>query len=373
LKNAQPGYALVGASGFGDYCLSHFSTMAEVRPVAVWNRTAEKAARLATRYGLRHYQSYDELLADGAVDIVHVATTPALHAEQTLKALRSGKHVLVEKPMALRAEDADEIVRVAGERGLHVAVNFMMRFGPLAEGLRRLITERPLGALLRGQLLNCAGDEGLVPGHWFWDAKKSGGIFVEHGVHFFDLVASWLGPGKVVAAQQFLRPGSEVIDQAACTAVYGEQASFSFYHGFHQAARLDRQELTLVFERGEARLRGWVADRLELTALVEQHAREALGSIFPSAQVHLLEDLSGRIVRRRWREESMGQLLELEWSAAGDRDEVYGAALKGLMRDLVRAIREEPSGSGPLAGAEEGRVALQAALEAERLAGLHHL
>jgi predicted dehydrogenase len=48
--------------------------------------------------------------------------------------------------------------------------------------------------------LNEAGDEGLGPEHWFWDRDTSGGIFVEHGVHFFDLVASWLGAGHVVAA-----------------------------------------------------------------------------------------------------------------------------------------------------------------------------
>ncbi len=360
------GYALVGASGFGDYCLSHFSSMAGVRPVAVWNRTAEKAARLATRYGLRHHLELAGLLADAQVDVVHVATTPALHAGQALAALEAGKHVLVEKPLAVNAGDADEICRLAAEKNLCVAVDFMMRFGPLAEPVRKLVAEAPLGALLRGQLFNCAGDEGLVPGHWFWDREKSGGIFVEHGVHFFDLAAWWLGPGRVLGAQRFRRPGAEVVDQVSCTVAYGEQTSFGFYHGFTQASRLDRQEIRLVFERGELTLRGWVADRMEMTALVEERGRAALEAIFPSARVKLIEDLGGRPARRRWREESMGQLLCLEGAAGGGRDEVYGDALRGLLADLAAAVRE---GRAPLASAEAGREALLLALEAERLAG----
>ncbi len=366
MKDKQPGYALVGASGFGDYCLSHFSTMDEVRTVAVWNRTAEKAARLASKYGLEHFETYDRMLADPEVDIVHVATSPALHAKQALEALRAGKHVLVEKPMAITAADADEMLAIAGEKNLHIGVDFMMRFGPLAAAVKRLVAEKPLGALVRAQLTNCAGDEGLVPGHWFWDKAQSGGIFVEHGVHFFDLAAHWLGEGQVVAAQQFQRPGSDVVDQVSCTAVYGQQASFAFYHGFHQASRLDRQELKLVFERGEATLHGWVADRIELNALVEAHAREVLESAFPGASVQVVEDLTGRIARRRWREESMGELVRLEWASSGGRDDVYGGALKALLADLAAAVRGEKT--RPLAGGEEGRSALKAALDAERFA-----
>jgi len=366
LTDGQPGYALVGASGFGDYCLSHFTGMDGVRVVAVWNRTAEKAARLAGRYGLRHCRSLEQVLADPEVDIVHVATTPAQHAAQALAALRAGKHVLVEKPMAVGAADADEMLEAAAQKGVHLAVNFMMRFGPLAAGVGKLVAERPLGALLRAQLTNCAGDQGLAPGHWFWDKPRSGGIFVEHGVHFFDLAACWLGPGRVVAAQEFKRPGSGVVDQVACTAVYGEETSFSFYHGFHQASQLDRQEIKLVFERGEATLRGWVADRIEITALVGSREREMLEGAFPGASVQVLEDLNGRVAMRRWREESLGELLRLDWAAPGGRDQVYGAALKALLAEFAAAVRGEKS--RPSAGGQEGRSALRTALEAERLA-----
>lgn len=86
--------------------------------------------------------------------------------------------------------------------------------------------------------LNEAADEGLSPQHWFWDRGMSGGIFIEHGVHFFDLVASWLGQGRVVSAARNIRPqeragetraglggddiGSPPVEeQVCCTCRYG--------------------------------------------------------------------------------------------------------------------------------------------------------
>ncbi|MHC4915685.1 MAG: Gfo/Idh/MocA family oxidoreductase [Planctomycetota bacterium] len=366
MREGQLGYALIGAGGFGDYCLSHFSAMKEIRPVAVWNRTAEKGRALAARHGIRFHGKLEDLLADTAVDVVHVVTTPDQHAPHALAALRAGKHVLVEKPLAVAVGDGEEMVRLAAEKGLRLAVNFMMRYGPLAVPVRELIAGGALGALLRGQLHNCAGDEGLVPGHWFWDTERSGGIFVEHGVHFFDLAAFWLGGGMILDARSRRRPGSEVVDQVWCTAAYGEQSSFGFYHGFHQASRLDRQEIVLVFERGEVRLRGWVADRLEAVVLVEDHAYRELERLFPRARVEVIEDLSGRLVHRRWQEESMGRLLRLEWAAEGGRDDVYGGALRALLADLSAAVRDP--GHGPLVSGREGLEALRLARRAEEMA-----
>ncbi|GEM_PF-6967214 len=70
--------------------------------------------------------------------------------------------------------------------------------------------------------------------HWFWDRTKSGGIFIEHGVHFFDMFADWLGGGNGQSAGRVLRPGSGIEEQVYCTARYGH-VPVSFYHGFTQA------------------------------------------------------------------------------------------------------------------------------------------
>src|SRR5437773_8301363 len=84
----------------------------------------------------------------------------------------------------------------------------MQRYNPLFDIVRRLIDSRVLGEFLHGYFENYASDEGLPAEHWFWDREKSGGIFIEHAVHFFDLFEGWLGEGEVVCAQASNRPPS---------------------------------------------------------------------------------------------------------------------------------------------------------------------
>ena len=100
----------------------------------------------------------------------------------------------------------------------------MQRYNPLFDQVARLVESRVLGEVLHGSFENYASDENLPADHWFWDRTKSGGIFVEHGVHFFDLFAGWLGAGRVEAAQVGVRPGTAIEEHAASTVRYGDTA-----------------------------------------------------------------------------------------------------------------------------------------------------
>ena len=153
---------------------------------------------------------------------------------------------------------ADDLLQLARASDRLCIANLMQRYNPLFGAVRRLIESRVLGECLHGWFDNAAGDEGLSAEHWFWDRAKSGGIFVEHGVHFFDLFEGWLGSGEVVASQRILRPGSGVEEQVQCVVRYPNGALVTFYHGFTQPARLERQEFRLLFERGELTLDEWV-------------------------------------------------------------------------------------------------------------------
>ena len=163
----------------------------------------------------------------------------------------------------MTVEQADAMIAAARKSDRLLVANLMQRYNPVYDAVDRLIQSGTLGELLHGYFENYASDENLPPEHWFWDRSKSGGIFVEHGVHFFDLFAGWLGPGTVVAAQRGLRPGSSppIEEHVQCTVRYGPTVLVNFYHGFHQAGRMDRQELRLVFERGDVTLYRLGADQ----------------------------------------------------------------------------------------------------------------
>src|SRR4029078_4527158 len=156
------------------------------------------------------------------------------HYPQARAALEAGKHVICEKPLAMTVAQADELLALARDRKLLCIANLMQRYNPLFDAVARVVESRVLGECLHGWFENYASDEGLGAEHWFWDREKSGGIFIEHGVHFFDLFEGWLGPGDVVAAQRSLRPGSGVEEMVQCTVRHAGGALVNFHHGFTQ-------------------------------------------------------------------------------------------------------------------------------------------
>jgi len=381
---------LVGCGGFARFAVGQYRTLpgvsieavADVNPVAAERTAAELDAAVLPAA---------EVLTHPALDLVYIATPPACHFEQAAAALTSGRHVLVEKPLATTLDQARELERLAAERSLVCVANLLERYCPLAETVRRLRRSRLLGDLIHGLFINEAADEGLGPGHWFWDRSVSGGIFVEHGVHFFDLVASWLGQGRVVsAARSVRRPAGPVGDggggceeQVLCTCRYpadhgltlpGESASadpgilFHFEHGFHQASLLDRQEMRLVFERGEVRLFDWVPTHGTVRALVDDEAAAALMALLPGATARVVERVpTGRqVVRGRFRDWPATAVIEIEFSPGGDKMAVYGAAVRALAADQIARIRD-PAHARRLTEADSV-AAVALAVEADRLA-----
>jgi predicted dehydrogenase len=191
---------VVGAGGFGLYALQHFLQVPGVSLAAMACTHHEEAIAMDRRFGLGPVLELPQLLARPDIELVYIATPPFLHAEQSLACLKAGKHVICEKPLATSLPDAKHLVAFAKEKELLMVNNFMQRYNPVFAQVKKLIEQEVLGKVLHAYFENYASDERLQPDHWFWDPVKSGGIFVEHGVHFFDLFTGWLGAGRVVSA-----------------------------------------------------------------------------------------------------------------------------------------------------------------------------
>ena len=277
--------------------------------------TARPAALAAVqRYGLKDVIDVHGLLGLPAVDVVYISTPPFLHYEQSKLALAAGKHVICEKPLALTVEQADELVGLARRQDRLLVANLMQRYNPLFDIVGQVIDRQPLGEFLHGYFENYASDENLPPEHWFWDREKSDGIFVEHGVHFFDMLTGWLGAGEVVSVQASRRSdGCE--DQVQCTVRYPGGAHFNFYHGFHQPGRLDRQELRLVFERGDMLLQGWVPTGVRIHAVANESQMRELSELFHRARIDVLMTYSprDRAFYSHGHQHDVYQQFELHW------------------------------------------------------------
>lgn len=345
---------LVGCGAFARFSMAQYRRLPDVCVASVAD-IDPAAAEWAAAELHSEPRAPEALLTAPDIDLVYIATPPALHHRQASMALRAGKHVLVEKPLATTVADARALEEIAVREHLACVANLVERYNPLAHAIRRLIDSQILGNLVHGLFMNEAADEGLSREHWFWNRDMSGGIFIEHGVHFFDLVASWLGQGTVVSAARSLRPesGAEtaaarkgghakrepVEEQVVCTCRYGD-VLFHYEHGFHQPSRMDRQEMRLVFERGEVRLFDWVPTHGELRGLVDDDAIGVLTEMLPGSVVHTVERYEGdrRRMRGRFQAFEATALVEIKFGLGLEKLELYGQVVRDLAADQIAWI-----------------------------------
>jgi predicted dehydrogenase len=332
------------------------------------HRPAAQAA--AQRFGIPDIEDVKELIRRDDVDLVYIATPPFLHHRQALAALAAGKHVICEKPLALTLAQADEMIAEARRVDRLLVANLMQRYNPLFDAIVSLIETRVLGDVLHGSFENNASDENLPLDHWFWDRSKSGGIFIEHGVHFFDLFAGWLGPGHLDAAQVGSRPGTNIEEHVQCTIRYGATTLVNYYHGFHQAGRMDRQVLRLVFERGDVTLFDWIPTRGRVHAIANEAQTRILSELFPGSRLDVTASYASKDRHCRARNQDIDayQMIELSFGDETLKGHRYGALLRTLLADQIAWMRDH---SHPRRITEEnGRNSLALALEADRLAHL---
>ncbi len=205
---ADPGVALpplrVGVVGLGYAGTTHlesFATIAGVEVVALAGKEPERLESLSARHGIVHaFADWEDVVAVPDLDIVSVATPNALHHPVALAALRAGKHVLCEKPLAIDAEQAREMVRAAHENDRVLDVVFNRRRRADVQWAKRYLETEGIGRIyhVRASWKRRAG----IPGMNSWFTSKAlagGGALIDLGPHVLDAVLFLLGEARVVA------------------------------------------------------------------------------------------------------------------------------------------------------------------------------
>jgi len=201
--------------------------------VAIASASPESARRAATDLAIETaHESAADLIADPTIDVVHVCTPNASHAGYALAAIRAGKHVVCEKPLATSFEDADELARAAVETGLVGAVPFIYRYHPMVREARARIAAGQIGRVLsiRGSYLQ----DWLLSGDDIdWRTSSATGgpsrAFADIGSHLVDLVEFVTGEGisrlTAIARTVHERRGGEPVDTEDEAAVLFETDS----------------------------------------------------------------------------------------------------------------------------------------------------
>ena len=123
-------FAVAGCGVISRFHLDAIRSIEDAALCGVYDPVEASARAAAQAYGTRAYPDYDALLADPQVDAVCICTPSHLHAPLALQAVAAGKHVLIEKPVALTLEDCDAVAAAARAAGVQVGVVSQLRYGP---------------------------------------------------------------------------------------------------------------------------------------------------------------------------------------------------------------------------------------------------
>lgn len=188
--------------------------------VAIQKRSLEQARQKAVEHNIPlAFDSADRLAAHPSVDAVFIVSANAAHHSETISAARAGKHILVEKPMALNAAEADEMTEECRKQGVKLMIGHMIRFSPLVRRMKELVRSGEIGQaiLARSEFIYDARGSRRK---WLNDKKIAGGgpIF-DVGIHCLDTMRFILDD-DVVSTQSQKEPDSEP-ELTETTAVLG--------------------------------------------------------------------------------------------------------------------------------------------------------
>ncbi len=153
---------------------------------------------------------------------------------------------------------------------VQITVDYVLRFHPLHQLAARIVHSGVFGVMRHFSLENFATDDSLLPGHWFWDPAQSGGIHVEHGVHFIDLCNHLTTCPPESASGTVQQRDDGRMDRVSATVRYGDEALATFYHSFNQIRPVEQTTIRINCERGHITLHGWIPTELTLMGLADR-------------------------------------------------------------------------------------------------------
>lgn len=260
----------VGIAGIGFMGMIHYLSYGKVRGAKVVALCEQEKKRLKGDWrdikgnfgpagtqmdlsGIRTYEELDAMIADPELDLIDVCLPPALHAEVTVRALRAGKHVFCEKPIALTTRDAKRMVTAAERAGRILLIGHALPFTAEYARALRLIESGRYGRLLGGDFRRVISDPKWLRG--FFDPERIGGPMLDLHVHDAHFIRLLCGMPKAVFTTGRMRgevaeyfTSQFLFDDPALTVSATSGVIYQQGRGFMQAFEIHLERATLLFE-----------------------------------------------------------------------------------------------------------------------------
>src|SRR6266480_1638974 len=196
-------FGIIGCGVIGRIHAEAITSSPDAQLGAVADSIPERAQKLAEAFHVTPYSDFQEMLADEQLDVVDICTPSGQHGEEACEVMRSGRHVIIEKPMDIRRAAIEEMLRVQQETGVKLAVISQHRFDPDTIKVHDLVEAQAFGRLVLGNALvpwwrsQAYYDSGAWRGTWELDG---GGVLMNQSIHSIDLLQWLMGPVKSIFA-----------------------------------------------------------------------------------------------------------------------------------------------------------------------------
>jgi len=227
--------AIIGCGSISSNHISSLTQISSAQIIACCDIVPQKAEEAAERIGCKAYYDYIEMLDTEKPDVVHICTPHHLHASMAIAAMERGCHVLTEKPMSIKLEDAEKMVAAADKNGVSLGVVFQNRFNAGSCMAKEMLESGKMGRVLAARSVltwHCPNDYYLQSdwkGTW---SKEGGGVIMSQAIHTFDRVR-WLVDSKVVQVEasvhNYAHPAMQVEDSADGVIHFENGVLYAFY------------------------------------------------------------------------------------------------------------------------------------------------
>ncbi|NSW89123.1 MAG: Gfo/Idh/MocA family oxidoreductase [Firmicutes bacterium] len=255
----------------------------------------------------KRYLDLDEMLEDKEIDAVYVATPIFLHYGPALKALKRGKHVLVEKPMALKNSECEELIKEAEKQNVKLGVAYFRRFFPKLEEVKRIINEGIIGDIIQIRILyhTWYNPDKNDPKAWRVEkAKAGGGPLWDMGSHKFDMMIDLVGMPKFVCSIMTTQTHSYEVEDS-CSVIMEMENRAHCLASFNWNSKLWSDEFEILGTLGRVKLAPCDSENIEVQLnprIIKGLGKEITNTMIQNHQnVHypLINDFVNAIVEGR--------------------------------------------------------------------------
>jgi len=197
----KKGFGLIGCGRVAPRHAQSIQELPGARLVAVADVVKSRAERFARDSGVRAYTDYRYLLDRKDIDVINICTPSGMHARMGIEAVQAGKHVIVEKPMALSLEDADHLIAAAQSARVKLCVVLQNRYNPPMQDLHRVAMGGFLGRLLLGSAtVRWYRPQEYYEDGWHGTWAMDGGALMNQSIHHIDALIWLMGEVESVFA-----------------------------------------------------------------------------------------------------------------------------------------------------------------------------